>query len=208
MTTATPPQKQDPQELERDIRREFTRLTLAQLVSPVLFTLCIMYDNLFLYIWFYFAVLPAVDTFFPEDRRNLESREKEQAFERDRRFLIPLYLAVLSDLAIFLFSLHLLKTNPMYSEPGRFALLTLTVGVSGLFMVVVSHELFHRKNPVHKVVGRAILVKIYYMHYFYSHTKIHHKTVATEEDPTSARLGESLNSYFVRNVFGNIKLVW
>ena len=58
---------------------------------------------------------------------------------------------------------------------------------------VVGHELFHKKSLFHKVTGTLIFAKIYYSQFYTSHIKFHHKLVATEEDPSTARLGESLN---------------
>jgi len=74
--------------------------------------------------------------------------------------------------------------------------------------VAVGHELYHRKYWVHKVFGVMGYAKFYYSHFCPSHVKYHHKTVATPEDPVTARMNESVNEYFLRCIPGKMIEVW
>jgi alkane 1-monooxygenase len=70
------------------------------------------------------------------------------------------------------------------------------------FNMVVGHELFHRKERVHRFFGWLAYAKTYYSQFYTAHIKFHHKLVATEEDPTTSRMGESLYSFVGRTVTG------
>jgi alkane 1-monooxygenase len=61
---------------------------------------------------------------------------------------------------------------------------------------------------VHKVFGVMGYAKFYYSHFCPSHVKYHHKTVATPEDPVTARMNESVNEYFLRCIPGKMIEVW
>jgi len=64
----------------------------------------------------------------------------------------------------------------------------LSVGViSGAIGIVVGHELCHKASPVERVLGRFLLVAVGYGHFYVEHTLGHHKMVATDEDPATAR---------------------
>lgn len=68
----------------------------------------------------------------------------------------------------------------------------------GAINASVGHELFHRKETVHKIFGTLAYSKMLYSHFFIEHIKGHHKLVATPEDPTTAHMNESLFHYFTR----------
>ncbi|MFM8950167.1 MAG: alkane 1-monooxygenase, partial [Bacteroidota bacterium] len=45
--------------------------------------------------------------------------------------------------------------------------------------------------------------------YFYvDHLKIHHKHVGTDEDPATARKGETVYGFFKRSIIGQIASAW
>ena len=52
------------------------------------------------------------------------------------------------------------------------------------------------------------MTKILYSHFFDEHLKGHHRTVATAEDPATARVGESLYSFMLRSITGSLTNVW
>jgi alkane 1-monooxygenase len=76
------------------------------------------------------------------------------------------------------------------------------------FNMVVGHELFHRKERVHRFFGWLTYAKTYYSQFYTAHIKFHHKLVATEKDPTTSRLGESLHSFVRRTLTGCYYEVW
>jgi alkane 1-monooxygenase len=72
----------------------------------------------------------------------------------------------------------------------------------------VGHELFHKDNPVDKLTGMFTYAKCFYMHFIIEHVFGHHRNVATPKDPATARLGESLYSFYFRSIIGSYMSAW
>jgi alkane 1-monooxygenase len=75
---------------------------------------------------------------------------------------------------------------------------------SGYTGIVVSHELVHRKGGWFWL-GRALLTSVLYDHFATEHVRGHHKRVATEEDPATARYDETLVAFLRRTVTGQLR---
>jgi len=67
--------------------------------------------------------------------------------------------------------------------------LTLFLGVLGTSNINVSHELIHKPNSIDHLIGMLTMSKNLYMHFEIQHIRIHHKHVATPNDPSTAKLG-------------------
>ena len=78
----------------------------------------------------------------------------------------------------------------------------------GTFGINVGHELGHRINKFEQILAKALLMTSLYMHFFIEHNKGHHKNVATPQDPSSARLNESLYSFYFRTIFFSYLSAW
>lgn len=50
----------------------------------------------------------------------------------------------------------------------------------------LTHEIFHKQNPIDRFFGTIFMSKLLYMHFTYEHLWGHHRKVATPEDPASA----------------------
>jgi alkane 1-monooxygenase len=88
----------------------------------------------------------------------------------------------------------------------QMVLAALSTGIlSGTSAVVVAHEYIHRKNKFKKALGLFLLFSAGNVYFYTAHLKIHHKWVGTDKDPASARLNESVYTFFVRSVWGQIK---
>jgi alkane 1-monooxygenase len=76
--------------------------------------------------------------------------------------------------------------------PERLGLI-LSLGISsGGMGIVVSHELIHRiDNRFEPILGRIVLASVLYLHWAIEHIAGHHRTVATAEDPATARKNET-----------------
>jgi alkane 1-monooxygenase len=53
-----------------------------------------------------------------------------------------------------------------------------------------------------------MLLPALYQHFFIEHNRGHHKNVATDDDPASARLGENLYVFWWRSVSGSWRNAW
>lgn len=72
----------------------------------------------------------------------------------------------------------------------------------------MGHELIHRRQLVHKITGTLAYSKMLYSHFFIQHIRLHHKKVATPEDPSTALFGESLYQFWARAIPDGYVEVW
>lgn len=79
------------------------------------------------------------------------------------------------------------------------------VGVCG---INVAHELGHRTNKIEQWLAQLMLIPALYQHFFVEHNRGHHKNVATDLDPATARLGEPLFGFWIRSVSGGWRHAW
>lgn len=68
-----------------------------------------------------------------------------------------------------------------------------------------AHELIHRGSRRLFRLGAAVYVSLLFGHHVSAHRLVHHRYVATEKDPNSARLGESFWRFFPRAWFGSFR---
>ncbi|CAN0001188.1 unnamed protein product [Discosporangium mesarthrocarpum] len=86
---------------------------------------------------------------------------------------------------------------------------TLSVGVyTGGVGICVSHELVHKSTKLEQWAGRMVCVAISYGHFYVEHNRGHHKMVATDEDPATARFDENFYSFLPRCVLGSLESAW
>lgn len=56
-----------------------------------------------------------------------------------------------------------------------------------------------------KQLGRAVLISVFYEHFFTEHVRGHHVRVGLPEDPATARFGETFQAFWKRTVPGQLK---
>ena len=78
----------------------------------------------------------------------------------------------------------------------------------GVFGINVGHELGHRVNAFEQTLAKALLLTSLYMHFFTEHNKGHHKRVATPDDPSSARYGEMIYTFYFRTILFSYLSAW
>jgi alkane 1-monooxygenase len=76
------------------------------------------------------------------------------------------------------------------------------VALTNGLALVVGHELGHKNNQQEKNLAKLVLAVPAYGHFSAEHNRGHHKDVATPDDPASARLGESLYKFILREIPG------
>jgi len=82
--------------------------------------------------------------------------------------------------------------------PINFFVFTFAIANCGSLTLTVGHELAHRKELIHKITGNLVYSKMFYSHFIIQHIKSHHKKVATYEDPSTSRKGESIWDFLWR----------
>jgi alkane 1-monooxygenase len=93
-------------------------------------------------------------------------------------------------------------TNP---ESGAFWGIAVSCGISaGAYGITAAHELIHRSSKLERSLGIGNLALCAFVHFRVEHVFIHHRWVGTPEDPATARLGESLYSFWWRSIWGGL----
>jgi alkane 1-monooxygenase len=88
---------------------------------------------------------------------------------------------------------------------GRIVCMGLLCGVFG---INIGHELGHHKSEFDRAVAKFSLLSSLYMHFYVEHNKGHHKHVATEHDPASARINEPIYLFYLRSIYGSFLSAW
>jgi alkane 1-monooxygenase len=79
---------------------------------------------------------------------------------------------------------------------------------SGYSGIVVAHELIHRRERGWSTLGRLLLCTVMYEHFYTEHIRGHHVRIGTDEDPATARFGESFQMFYLRTVPAQFRSAW
>jgi alkane 1-monooxygenase len=100
----------------------------------------------------------------------------------------------------------------MFSTQDIFSIdMAMVIGVVGGnsgFSIITAHELIHRRKRWEQNLGRLLLCTVLYEHFFTEHLRGHHLRVATEEDPATARFGETYPNFWRRTVPAQFRSAW
>ncbi|MEZ4931808.1 MAG: fatty acid desaturase, partial [Saprospiraceae bacterium] len=153
-----------------------------------------------------FIIVPIIEQFAKGTERNLSAKEEEKK-ENAYFFDLLLYLN-LPILYIILWCYFSAITNDpltVWETVG----VTMSVGVTlGGVGINVAHELGHRKKWYEQWMAKTLLTAALYTQFYIEHNRGHHLWVATDEDPSSARQGESLYQFWVRSIIGVYTHAW
>ena len=150
-----------------------------------------------------YLFIPFIELFAKGSKENMSAAEEEMA-RKDPLYDYLLYLQVPVQyifMVIFLYSVQDPELT-LFEYSGRvlsFGIACVSLGIN------VGHELGHRAKPYERVMAKMLLLSTLYMHFIIEHNRGHHKRVATDEDPASARYGEMIYFFMLRSVvFGYI----
>ncbi|MEY3211833.1 MAG: Alkane 1-monooxygenase [Pseudomonadota bacterium] len=151
-----------------------------------------------------FVLVPLAELFLPGSHKNAPA-ETEAARRANPAFDALLLLAVPVQVGLVLALGWRAESFSAVELAGAVA----TVGTTcGAIAINVAHELGHRSKKLHQRAAKILLVTTLYHHFFVEHNRGHHARVATPEDPASARLGESLYTFWARSVVGSWWSAW
>jgi alkane 1-monooxygenase len=89
-----------------------------------------------------------------------------------------------------------------------FIVLAYVAGVNAGMGLTTGHELGHKYNTTEQWLARLILAVPAYGHFTVEHGRGHHRWVSTPEDHASARMGESIYRFALRELPGGIRRAW
>ena len=152
-----------------------------------------------------YAMIPMIEFALKNDERNLSEFEESLA-KKNIAYDLVLYVSValhLVLLSLFLFSLED-GTLQMYEVVGR----VLSMGLVTTFAINLAHELGHRQTWGEQFLSKLMLLTTLMMHFFIEHNRGHHKNVATFEDPSTARKGETVYAFWFRAILNEYLSAW
>ncbi len=151
------------------------------------------------------VLIPSLELLVAPRAENLSAAEEEMA-RQDKLYDYLLYLTV--PMQYFLLYQFLLSMQEDITTWERVARIGAMGILCGSFGINVAHELGHRVNRFEQFLAKSLLLTSLYMHFFTEHNKGHHKRVATPEDPSSARYGEMIYTFWFRTVIMGYLSAW
>jgi len=152
-----------------------------------------------------YTAIPLLDWLLGTDTSN-PPEEIVPQLEEDRYYrwltwcTVPLHFLTLVLVAAF-----------VSQQDLSMAAILLMAVITGLFSglgVNTAHELGHKKTPLEQNLAKWALAVPAYGHFCVEHNRGHHRHVATPEDPASARMGESIYRFMLREIPGGWQRGW
>jgi alkane 1-monooxygenase len=152
-----------------------------------------------------YGILPVVDWRLGPDPSN-PPEELLDELEADPYYRYITYAIVPILWAIWIYAGWFVARHPLPWH-GWLAL-ALSTGVAGGFCINVGHELGHKRTRLERTLAKIILAPTGYGHFYIEHNRGHHRDVATPDDPASARMGETIYRFVLREMPGAFFRAW
>jgi alkane 1-monooxygenase len=152
-----------------------------------------------------YGLMPLLDALIGEDENNPPEAVVEQ-LEQDRYYrwltwaTVPLHFIALIGCAWWVGTRDL--------SWWAVLLMAYVAGTDSGLGINTGHELGHKHNRIEQWLARLVLAVPAYGHFTVEHGRGHHRWVATPEDHASARMGESIYRFALRELPGGIRRAW
>ena len=145
-----------------------------------------------------FLAIPLLETLLPQDNTNLKPAD------RATDGINPVFDLMLYVNLIIVYGL-IWFVGEVYSSSSSFSLewvgvafsLGIVLGTNG---INVGHELGHRQKSWERFLGKMLLLPSFYMHFYIEHNFGHHQNAATPDDPATAKINQTLYSFWITSV--------
>jgi alkane 1-monooxygenase len=149
-----------------------------------------------------YAFNPLMDKIMGVDEHN-PPEEVAASMSLDAYYRFHVHIRIPIAIAIFIAYVWFVGTQdlPWWSIVA----LIVGVGTASGGIMTLTHELGHKSNKwdrLHAKIGNII---IGYGHFNIEHNKGHHTWVSTPEDPASARMGENIYRFALREISGTVR---
>ena len=152
-----------------------------------------------------YGIGPLVDWLLGEDRNN-PPEEVAMQLSQDRYYRWLTYATVLLHYVTLLGTAWYAASQEL--SIGGFLALAIVAGMIGGLAINTGHELGHKNSKIEKLLAKAVLAVPGYGHFTIDHNLGHHRDVSTPGDPASARMGESIYKFALREVPGAFTVAW
>jgi alkane 1-monooxygenase len=153
-----------------------------------------------------FVLVPLLEIIFPVDPSNYGPEERRTK-ERKKVFDWMLYSNIPVVFGLLALLLHRTTTDvlSLHECIGIVLSVGIVLGTNG---INVAHELGHRKEMYHRVLAKILLLPSHYMHFYIEHNYGHHAHAATPEDPATARINQTVYSFWITSIVRQYGNAW
>ena len=192
-----------------DKKRYLWMSSLAMPLFPMLgIMLYFVYDSQWMLgipLAFTYLVIPFLDYALGSDQNNppeeiVPQLEADRYYRLLTYFTVPMHFIVLIAIAWFVGTQELTVWSIIA--------LAITAGSYSGLGINTAHEMGHKKPEFERLLAKIVLAVPAYGHFCIEHNRGHHKDVATPEDPSSSRMGESIYKFVWREIPGAFKRGW
>jgi alkane 1-monooxygenase len=152
-----------------------------------------------------YGLMPLLDALIGEDANNPPEAVVPQ-LEADRYYRWLTWATVPIYFAMFLVAAWWAGTQSL--PAWALVILAYVAGVNSGMGLTTAHELGHKRTRIEQGLARILLAVPAYGHFTVEHGRGHHRWVSTPEDPASARMGESIYRFAMRELPGGIRRGW
>ncbi|MBL8311981.1 MAG: alkane 1-monooxygenase [Burkholderiales bacterium] len=136
------------------------------------------------------------------------TREQQAVLAADRMLRAIPWLCAASWFATLAWAIHVWPRVQALPWPHVAGFVVSLGVVGGILAINVGHELIHRRHPLERFLGGALLATVCYGVFKVEHVRGHHLRVATTDDPATARFGESAYRFVPRSIIGTLRHGW
>jgi alkane 1-monooxygenase len=152
-----------------------------------------------------YGVAPLLDWLIGADENNppeevVMQLDRDPYYRRLTYIVVPLHF-------ITLFAAAAYATTQELSW-WAFLVLAAVAGMTAGLAINTGHELGHKNSRLEKTLAKIVLAIPAYGHFAIEHNRGHHRDVSTPEDPASARMGESIYRFALREIPGAWRRGW
>ncbi|NIV16917.1 MAG: alkane 1-monooxygenase [Woeseiaceae bacterium] len=152
-----------------------------------------------------YGIVPLMDWILGEDNENppaevLMQLDQDPYYRRLTFATVPLHFATLIGAAWYASTQDLTLFGIL--------VIALVTGMTSGLAINTGHELGHKNARLEKNLAKIVLAVAAYGHFTIDHNRGHHRDVSTPEDHASARMGESIYRFAMREIPGSIRSAW
>ncbi len=154
-------------------------------------------------------ILVVIDNKAPPDHRQPSAGIPSWPFNLQLYLLVALQLVNHVLLGVMASKLSVGTWSDLGTASANLLAMTVVSGTTaGYSGIVLAHELVHRRGRVEYFLGRLLLMFVLYEQFATEHVRGHHPRLGTQEDPATARFGESFKDFFRRTVPAQFISAW
>ena len=152
-----------------------------------------------------YGFAPVIDWILGEDRNNppeevVMQLDRDVYYRRLTYAIVPLHFITFFGGAWYAGVAEL----SWFAFLGFAMILGLTAGLA----INTGHELGHKNSKLEKTLSKIVLAVPAYGHFSVDHNRGHHSHVSTPEDCSSARMGENIYKFMLRDIPGAFLRAW